>query len=242
MSNKLIADINNEDSSVFFRTLYSIHYPFTIDQIKLFYNQLILGGNFNSCFEVEDVFVRDCHTKPGLYFNNNILWDDELKHFLEENSNPLFLSAEKFPLSQKRELEYYFEYNKNRVSSYNSALGTYDLIEPYIGEDGNTDSEAYENDKRKLENEYNKKHSSAILKDAIFTDSFFRFNHNDYDLDFFYETFLKGDDFEIVKFIFDSSFYISIIDFLKFIDRKLGKHFFSYTNFIEFFIDFKYIL
>lgn len=212
--------ISNEDWKIiddnikFFKTLYSIQYPFSLEQIQLIVSNIEMGSESNSCFEVEDVFVRDCRSNWGFYFNQKIDWSDELRNFWKEKIYSFGVKEGKFPLSQKEELEFYFKYNQKQFYTYNETSSQSIEFEHYLDSNDSFDEESYNRAIKQTELLYQKELSIAELEDAKFKVDFYKFDQSNYDLVYFFETFKSGNDFEIIKFIFDNDFYGRINNFV----------------------------
>lgn len=202
----------------FFRTLYSIHHPFNLQEILSSNENLTIAGEFNSCFEVEEVFVRDCRAGWGFYFNQKIDWDKNLKEFWKENRYFSFPKDDRFPLSIEDEFEFYFNYHQNSFSCHeqaNSYMAVDIPEEAFIDHEGNFDIESYESTLKFHHLKFNKGLAEAQLLDAKYKVDFYDFDQSEHDLDYFIRTFYSDDDFEIIKFIFDETLFKRICETIK---------------------------
>lgn len=200
-----------DDNIEFFRTLYSIHYPFSLKIFQSIHSNIVKGHDSNSCFEVEDVFVRDCRSNWGFYFNQKIEWTFELLNYWKEDYHYSIVEEGKFPLSQKKELEFYFKFNQEKFYAYSQASNMYFVdFENFIDSDGYLDKKKYDEVCKETELLCQKELSIAELEDAKFKVDFYKFDQSNYDLDYFFETFKSGNDFEIIKFIFNNDFFVRI--------------------------------
>ena len=219
-------DNNNDWSFVdqnieFFRTMYSIHYPFSLREIKSCYNILSIGYVYNSCFEVEEGWVRDCPASWGFCFNQNISWDKSLKELWLEVIGRYKGSPEKFPLSIDVEFEYYFKYHRNSFLAYVEAVNYMKQdIPPEAFEDdqGEIDFDAYgawyAATLKREELEFNKKIAAAELLDATYKVDFYNFDQSDHKLLYFIRTFYSRENFEIFKFIFDETVFERVEEYI----------------------------
>jgi hypothetical protein len=73
----LISFIKGYES--FFKTLLSINYPFTLNQIKKHIDMLVIGNLVDT---LNDYYRPDNKDQLGLICNNNIYWSNELRSFL----------------------------------------------------------------------------------------------------------------------------------------------------------------
>ena len=202
-----------QDNIEFFKTLYSIHYPFSLDTIQSIIDKIILGNTSNSCFEIEDIFVRDCRSNWGFYFNQKTEWTIELRNYLKEEFFIFSTNEEKFPLSQKAEIEFYFKYNQEKYYAYDQASKmSFVDFEHFINSDGYLDKTNYDEVCVQTELLFQKELSIAELKDAQFKVNLYNFEHFNCELKYFFNTFKSKNDFEIIKFIFDTAFYERIND------------------------------
>jgi len=206
-----------DDNIEFFKTLYSIHYPFSIETIQSIFSNIVKGDVFNSCFEVEDVFVRDCRTNWGVYFNQKIKWSDELRQFWEDKFYSFDVKEGEFPLLQKEELEFYFKYNQKHFYAYSDASKMHDVdFEHFFDENKNFDNISYDEACKETELLFQKELSLAELEDAKFKVDFYQFDQSNYEIEYFFDTFKSKNDFEIIKFIFDNDFYERMNEFVSF--------------------------
>jgi hypothetical protein len=212
--NKVDWDIINRNIE-FFRTLYSIHYSFSLKEFQSTYENIKFGGTFNSCFEVEEGWVRDCRNPWGFYYNQKIIWNKTLRKFREEKIYFFEVKEDQFPLSIENELEFYFHYNENSYNAYGYASNEFDLdYECFLDSEGYLDSVRYDSMRKTLELKANRDLSYAQLLDAKFRLDFYNFNQSDYDLEYFLETFRSGNDFEIIKFIFNESLFSRVCNII----------------------------
>lgn len=81
----IISELINKNEELF-KIICSTHYPFSKDELKLYWNKIIKGNAHYTAYlgDMEKYFIPDF----GLCWNTNVVWDDWLKsHWTYHNPN-----------------------------------------------------------------------------------------------------------------------------------------------------------
>jgi ATP-dependent DNA helicase PIF1 len=206
----------------FFTALISLHHPFTTDEISKYLDllsntktlyYLFRGDEYQSNIETEDVFVMDCSKlRWGIHFNQSIQWDNNLRSIWAEKVTLFKLENDRFPLSIKKEIDFYLSYNEYLFDAYDSVTRSIE-IEDYMDFDYNLDEKRY-NEAIEIQSiERERRRNVAIEKDISFRNQLIGFNYLNFNLEYFIKMY-NDHDYEMIKFVFNNEFYSSLIKML----------------------------
>lgn len=125
------------ENDYFILRLISVHYPFTMDEIKEYSSIIKWGSGVNSWGEPDPYYQQHSFAKYGLYFNCNIDWQNNILQYqkLEANSYQMTgYDENEFPLSKEIDtlIEIYFNhfevYDNQDMEVYDDTINKRDFF------------------------------------------------------------------------------------------------------------------